>query len=79
MDDGTKYRGRKPTFTWANFRVVQNLLSQGMGISEIAKTTGLRRQTIYRIRKEPHRQVATLASWFPIPDALGDHTSFEEK
>jgi putative DNA-invertase from lambdoid prophage Rac len=67
-DDGTKYRGRKPMFTWNDFRVVENLLNQGAGVSEIAKTTGLRRQTIYRIQKEPDRQAAALASWFPNPD-----------
>jgi putative DNA-invertase from lambdoid prophage Rac len=29
-DDGTKYRGRKPSFDWATFAAVQQLLSQGM-------------------------------------------------
>jgi len=36
-----------------------------MGVAEIAKTTGLARQTVYRIQKEPDRQAAALASWFP--------------
>ena len=67
-DDGNKYRGRKPTFTWGDLKTVQNLLSQGVGVSEIAKTTGLRRQTIYRIQRQPNQQAAALASWFPISD-----------
>jgi putative DNA-invertase from lambdoid prophage Rac len=68
-DDGTKYRGRKPTFTWDRFAAVQQLLSQGIAIAEIAKTTGLKRQTIYRIQKEPERQAAALAMWSQKPNA----------
>jgi DNA invertase Pin-like site-specific DNA recombinase len=65
-DDGTKFRGRKPTFTLNNFAQVQQLLSQGTGIAEIAKTTGLKRQTIYRIKQQPERQAAAaLAAWYP--------------
>src|SRR6185369_14781909 len=37
-DDGTKFRGRKPSFDWADFAAVQNLLSQGIAVAEIAKT-----------------------------------------
>ena len=62
-DDGTKFRGRKPTFTFDSFALVQELLSQGVGVAEIAKSTGLKRQTIYRIQKEPERQAAALAAW----------------
>ncbi len=68
-DDGTKYRGRKPTFTWDTLAVVRDLLNQGVGVAEIAKTTGLKRQTIYRIRKEPTQQVAALAAWYPDSDS----------
>jgi putative DNA-invertase from lambdoid prophage Rac len=64
-DDGTKFRGRKPTFTWDSFSKVHRLLSQGIGVAEIAKTTGLKRQTIYRIQKQPDRQAAALAAWYP--------------
>jgi putative DNA-invertase from lambdoid prophage Rac len=68
-DDGTKYRGRKPTFTWDRFLAVQHLLSQGIAVAEIAKTTGLKRQTIYRIQKEPDRQATALAIWSHRPNA----------
>jgi DNA invertase Pin-like site-specific DNA recombinase len=63
-DDGTKFRGRKPTFTAATFAQVQHLLSQGSGIADIAKVTGLKRQTIYRIKKQPEQQAAALAAWY---------------
>src|SRR6476661_10217645 len=49
-DDGTKYRGRKPAFNSQQFALVQELLGQGIAISAIAKATGLKRQSIYRIK-----------------------------
>ncbi len=64
-DDGTKYRGRKPTFGWNSLVVVQNLLAQNTSVAEISERTGLKRQTIYRIKNEPARQVAALAAWCP--------------
>jgi putative DNA-invertase from lambdoid prophage Rac len=64
-DAGAKYRGRKPTFTWDRFTAVQELLSQGIAVAEIAKTTGLNRQTVYRIQKQPERQMAALSAWYP--------------
>src|SRR5262249_5465264 len=36
-DDGTKYRGRKPTFTPEQYRLVPDLLHQGFALSAIAK------------------------------------------
>lgn len=64
-DDGTKYRGRKPTFTRHEFALVRELLSQGIAISSIAKTTGLKRQSIYRIQAKPQQQLAALQAWYP--------------
>ena len=64
-DDGTKYRGRKPTFTCEQFARARELLSQGLGISAVAKTVGLKRQSVYRIRSEPEKQMAALQSWYP--------------
>jgi putative DNA-invertase from lambdoid prophage Rac len=64
-DDGTKYRGRKPTFTWQQFTLVRELLNQGVAISAISKTTGLKRQSIYRIQSEPERQLAAVRAWYP--------------
>jgi putative DNA-invertase from lambdoid prophage Rac len=67
-DDGTKYRGRKPTFTCDQFAIVRELLNQGLGVSAVAKTTGLKRQSIYRIQAEPEKQMAALRTWYPIED-----------
>ena len=64
-DDGTKYRGRKPTFTCDQFTRVRELLNQGLGVSAVAKTVGLKRQSIYRIQSEPEKQLAALRSWYP--------------
>ena len=64
-DDGTKYRGRKPTFNCEQFALVRELLSQGIPIAAIAKTTGLKRQSIYRIQKMPEQQQAALQAWYP--------------
>jgi putative DNA-invertase from lambdoid prophage Rac len=64
-DDGTKYRGRKPTFTCEQFARVRELLNQGIGLSAIAKTVGMKRQSVYRIRSEPEKQMAALQAWYP--------------
>jgi DNA invertase Pin-like site-specific DNA recombinase len=64
-DDGTKYRGRKPTFTCEQFVRARELLNQGLGISAVAKTVGLKRQSVYRIRSQPEKQMAALQSWYP--------------
>src|SRR5947209_19042088 len=63
-DDGTKYRGRKPTFNLQQFRLVQDLLRQGIPIAEIAQSTGLNRQSIYRIQSHPEQQLAAVQAWF---------------
>jgi DNA invertase Pin-like site-specific DNA recombinase len=65
FDDGTKYRGRKPTFTCEQFVRVRELLNQGIGLSAIAKTVGMKRQSVYRIRAEPEKQMAALQAWYP--------------
>ena len=64
-DDGAKYRGRKPTFTCEQFAQAQELLNQGLGISAVAKSVGLKRQSVYRIRTEPEQQMAALQAWCP--------------
>jgi putative DNA-invertase from lambdoid prophage Rac len=64
-DAGTKYRGRKPTFSCEQFVRVRELLDQGIGLSVIAKTVGVKRQSVYRIRTEPEQQMAALRSWYP--------------
>lgn len=62
-DDGTKYRGRKPTFSQDQYWTVRRLLDQGLAVSAIARGTGVSRQSIYRIRSEPDRMLASLREW----------------
>lgn len=58
-----KYRGRKPSYTREQFSAVRDMLGQDSGIGQIAKTTGLSRQAIYRIKADPAAAEAALASW----------------
>ncbi len=62
VGDG-RYKGRKPSYSRAEFQLVQAMLSQAAAISAIAKATGLSRQTIYRIKDEPAVAEAALAAW----------------
>ena len=58
-----RYRGRKPSSTQATFDMAQAMLDQHLGVSSIGRATGLSRQTIYRIRRDPVAQRAALAAW----------------
>lgn len=58
-----KYRGRKPAFTRADYEAVTAWLAKGSGPSEIAKATGLQRQTVIRMRDNPVNVERTLAAW----------------
>lgn len=58
-----KYRGRKPSFDRVQFDAVRTMAAQGAGVSEIAKVTGLSRQTVYRLQADPQGQEAALAAW----------------
>jgi DNA invertase Pin-like site-specific DNA recombinase len=75
-DDGTKYRGRKPTFTCEQFVRARELLSQGLGISAVANNVGVKRQSVYRIRSEPEKQMAALRAWYPkdFPQQFSEQT-----
>lgn len=61
--DGTKYRGKKPSYDRKALGVVLDMLSSGAGASEIAKSTALTRQTILRIKSDPAKAEAALAKW----------------
>jgi DNA invertase Pin-like site-specific DNA recombinase len=58
-----KYRGRKPSYTRAQFDIVRTMLDQHQGVSAIAKATDLSRQTIYRIERDRAAAEAVLATW----------------
>jgi putative DNA-invertase from lambdoid prophage Rac len=58
------YLGRKPSFTRRQFDTVRDMLGQEtVGVAQIAKATGLSRQTIYRINDDPAGCEAALAAW----------------
>lgn len=61
--DATVYRGRKPSYTTVQFKAVVDMKDMGLGTSEIAKTTGLTRQTVYRIAADPAAAAAALKLW----------------
>jgi DNA invertase Pin-like site-specific DNA recombinase len=56
---------QEPTFNLEQFRLAQDLLRQGIPISAIAQTTGLKRQSIYRIKSKPEQQLASVQAWYP--------------
>ena len=57
------YRGRKPSFTLQQLDQVRDLLTTGTSITTIAKTTGLSRQAIYRLKDDPGWAEGVLAAW----------------
>lgn len=59
----TKYLGRKPSYTRDQLDAVSTMFGQSAGIGEIAKTTGLSRQTVYRIKDDPAAAEAALMHW----------------
>jgi DNA invertase Pin-like site-specific DNA recombinase len=64
QNDQRAYLGRKPSFTRAQFIKVRSMLGrQTAGIAQIAKETGLTRQTVYRIKDDPASAEAALAAW----------------
>lgn len=60
---GQKYRGRKPSYNRSQLDAVLRMVAQEAGTSEIARTTGLTRQTVMRIRGTPLEAEAGLRSW----------------
>ena len=61
--DSGVYRGRKPSFTREQLRAVQDMLSQGAGVSGIASATGLTHQTISRIKDDPAGETWWRSRW----------------
>jgi putative DNA-invertase from lambdoid prophage Rac len=59
----SKYKGRKPSYSRAQFAVVRTMLNQHQCISAIAKATDLSRQTIYRIEQDPAAAEAAMVTW----------------
>ena len=58
------YLGRKPSFTRDQLDKVRTMLGQRtVGIAQIAKASGLTRQTVYRIKDNLAGAEAALAAW----------------
>jgi putative DNA-invertase from lambdoid prophage Rac len=62
-EEAIKYKGRKPSYSRAQFDIVRTMLDQHHGVSVIARATDLSRQTIYRIEQDPAAAEATMVSW----------------
>ncbi|MEQ1940141.1 recombinase family protein [Mesorhizobium sp. CN5-321] len=63
LKSADKYRGRKPSYDRKMYQTVQDMLSQDAGASAIAKATGLKRQTVLRIRSAPQGAEKALTAW----------------
>ena len=62
--DRLAYLGRKPSYTRDQLNKVRNMLAEGaVGIAQVAKETGLTRQTVYRIKGDPAGSEAALLAW----------------
>lgn len=58
-----KYRGRKPSYSRADYEQVVLLIKNGLGDSAIAKSVGISRQSVIRIRKGPVDADSGLLRW----------------
>jgi putative DNA-invertase from lambdoid prophage Rac len=61
--DECAYLGRKPSFTRRQLEAAQDLLDRATAVTQIAKATGLTRETDYRIKNDPASCEAMLAAW----------------
>lgn len=61
--DERKYRGRKPTYTRDDLVLVRTMLDQGAGATSISRQTGVTRQTVLRIKRDPAKADAALERW----------------
>jgi putative DNA-invertase from lambdoid prophage Rac len=61
--DARAYKGRKPSYSRKQFESAQTMLGKSSSVGEVARTTGLTRQTVYRIKDYPAGAEAALATW----------------
>jgi putative DNA-invertase from lambdoid prophage Rac len=57
------YKGRKPSYSRKQFESAQAMLGKSASVGEIARSTGLTRQTVYRIKDDPAGAETALATW----------------
>ena len=63
QDRARVYKGRKPSYTRAELQTVLEMLAANSGASDIAKVTGLTRQTVLRIRADQAGADEALRAW----------------
>jgi DNA invertase Pin-like site-specific DNA recombinase len=51
--DVRTYKGRKPSFSRKQFENAQVMLGKPLSVAEVARITGLTRQTVYRTKDAP--------------------------
>jgi putative DNA-invertase from lambdoid prophage Rac len=61
--DERKYLGRKPSYSQETLSLVTDLLSQGSGTSEVARSASLSRQAVLRIKADPAAAQEALSRW----------------
>lgn len=62
--EGKAYLGRKPSYDRRTLQLVLDMIAAGVsGTSEIARTAGLSRQTVLRIKTDPAAATAVLEAW----------------
>ncbi|SES44306.1 recombinase family protein [Rhizobium sp. NFR03] len=63
QDQPKAYRGRKPSYSRPQFNMITEMLDAGAGPSEIAKASGLTRQTVIRVRSDRNAAETGLRDW----------------
>ena len=58
-----KYRGKKPSYDRCTYDQVINMINSGDGASLIARTVGISRQSVLRIRENSAMAEAALVRW----------------
>lgn len=58
-----RWKGRKPSYDKTKMKMVLDALSVGSSVSEVARSYGLSRQAVLRIRDDPAKAEAVLAKW----------------
>jgi putative DNA-invertase from lambdoid prophage Rac len=61
--DARAYKGRKPSYSRRQLENAQAMLGKSASVGEVARTIGLTRQTIYRIKDDPAAAEAALSTW----------------
>jgi DNA invertase Pin-like site-specific DNA recombinase len=62
-EDSRAYKGRKPSYTRKEYESAQEMLGKSASVGEVARTIGLTRQTVYRIKDDPAAAEAALTTW----------------